>query len=118
MSLKQTRVSGGDIRRDSKYDFEDDGTRFEGYSYKGSVPITRAAGTGLDLCFIAVRLDYITSTNSPDFYTDLKYCDYFNYVDRDKYNRQVLLNICEYIYEKYIEKNPHPSKDNLPIIEE
>ena len=116
MAQQQTRVTGGDIVRDPQYEFSDDGTRFEGYSYKGSVPITRAAGTGSDECFISIRLDYIVSHNAPDFWKDLKYAEYFNGVDRSKYNRQVLNDICEYLYQKYIEKNPHPDTDNLPDV--
>lgn len=113
---KITRITGKDIVRAERYDFSDDGTRFEGYLYKNSVPITRAAGTGSEYCFISVRLDYITSIYSPDYSEDSKYADYFNYVDRDKYNRQTLVNICEYIYQKYIEKNPNPDKSDLPNI--
>lgn len=116
MGQQTTRVTGGNIVRDHQYDFSDDGTRFEGYSYKGSIPITRASGTGLDECFISIQLDSITSRNAPDYWEDSKYAEYFNGVDRNKYNRQVLNNICEYLYQKYIEKNPHPDKDNLPKI--
>lgn len=113
--LKHTRLAGGDIVRESYHDFEDDGTRFEGYEYKRSIPITRAAGTGSDNCYISIRLDYITSHNG-DFWKDHKYADYFNGVDRSKYNRQTLLAICEYLYQKYIEKNPNPDMSGLPEI--
>ena len=116
MAQQQTRVTGGDIVRDPQYDFSDDGIRFEGYSYKGSIPITRAAGTGFDECFITIRLDYIVSHSAPDYWKDFKYAGYFNCVDRSKYNRQVLNDICEYLYQKYIEKNPNPDTSNLPEI--
>lgn len=116
MAQQPTRITGGNIARDRQYDFSDDGTRFEGYSYKGSIPITRAAGAGFDECFISIRLDYITSFSAPDVWDDWNYSNYFNGVNRSKYNRQILNDICEYLYQKYIEKNPHPDTDNLPDI--
>ena len=107
---KQTRIVGPDIVRDYSLDFEDDGTRFEGYMYKGCIPITRAAGTGMDECFISIRCDYTSEIPNSEW----KICDYFNGVDRDKYDRKVLVAICEYLYQKYFEKNPNPDINNLP----
>jgi len=110
--LKQTRITGQDIIRDPSLDFSDDGNRFEGYMYKGCIPITRAAGTGLDECFIAIRYDYTREIASSEW----KLCNYFNGVDRDKYDRKVLVAICEYLYQKYFEKNPNPDTNDLPNI--
>ena len=87
---KQTRIVGPDIVRDHSLDFEDDGTRFEGYMYKGCIPITRAAGTGMDECFISIRCDYTSEIPNSEW----KICDYFNGVDRDKYDRKCLVAIC------------------------
>lgn len=108
---KITRITGTDIVRDESLDFSDDGTRFEGYLYKGTIPIHRAAGTGSDLCFIDIRWDYTHGVIPRE---EWKLCGYFNGVSRERYNRQVLVNICEYLYQKYYEKNPHPDKSGLP----
>ena len=107
---KQTRITGPDIERDRSLDFSDDGTRFEGYMYKRRIPITRAAGTGLDECFICIRRDYTNEIPREEW----NLCDYFNGVPRDKYNRETLVAICEYLYQKYFEKNPNPDKSELP----
>ena len=109
-----TRITGQDIVRDRSEDFEDDGTRFEGYKYKGSIIITRAAGTGLDECFIAIHCPVPYSMLDEK---DRELEEWFNGVPRDKYNRQILNAICEYFYQKFIEKNPNPIVDGLPEVE-
>lgn len=110
--LKQTRIVGPDIMRDTSLDFSDDGTRFEGYMYKGCIPIHRAAGTGSEECYISIRFDYTSEISNSEW----KLCDYFNGVDREKYDRKVLVAICEYLYQKYFEKNPNPDTSDLPNI--
>ena len=107
-----TKLTGKDIKRDSSLDFSDDGTRFEGYMYKGCIPITRAAGTGLDECFICIRWDYTSEIPNSEW----KLCDYFNGVPREKYNRNTLVAICEYLYQKYFEKNPRVDTSELPEV--
>ena len=108
---QHTRITGTDIAREPSLDFSDDGTRFEGYLYKGTIPIHRAAGTGSEYCFISVRYDYTHGVIPRSLW---KFCDYFNYVPREKYDRKVLVAMCEYLYQRYYEKNPHPYMDGLP----
>ena len=109
---KITRLVGTDIERDESLDFTDDGTRFEGYLYKKTIPIHRASGTGMDLCFIDIRWDYTSGIIPRE---EGRLCGYFNGVSREKYDRNVLVAICEYLYQKYYEKNPHPDTDGLPF---
>lgn len=107
-----TRLVGGDINRNTRYDYVDDGTRFEGYDYKGCIPITRAAGAGFDECFIVIRPDY--TSEIPWSMSMWRLCEYFNGVPRESYDRKVLIAIYEYLYQRYFEKNPHPDTDGLP----
>ena len=110
--LKQTRITGGDIVRDPTSDFKDDGTRFEAYLYKNCIPITRASGTGSDECFIAIDIYEISDDKNNK--EEWKLADYFDGVPREMYDRKILLAICEYFYQKYVEKNPNPDMSNLP----
>ena len=108
-----TRVTGPNIVRDTSEDFTDDGTKFVGYKYKGSIVITRASGTGSEYCFIAIHCPVPYSMLDAK---DRKLQDYFNYVPREKYDRQTLNEICEYFYQKIIEKNPNPIIDGVPEV--
>jgi len=105
-----TRLTGIDIKREPSLDFSDDGTRFEGYLYKGVIPISRASGTGMPDCFIDIRWDYTTEIPR----SEARMCGHFNGVPRDRYDRKILVAICEYLYQKYFEKNPNPDKSGLP----
>ena len=116
--LKQTRLTCEEIKRNPSGDFMDDGTRFESYLFKDKIEITRASGTGSPNCFIAIQTYKILPGGSErtaelkDF--EFKLANYFNYVPREMFDRTVLLNICHYFYEKYINHVETP-ECNLPI---
>lgn len=109
-----TIIVGGDIKREPRYDSTDNGFSFEGYVYKNCIPITKAVETSSNelYIYICIRSDYINEIPNSEF----RLCNYFNGVDRDLYNRRTLVAICEYLYQKYFEKNPNPDTSDIPAV--
>lgn len=90
------------ISKCERYDFEDDGTRFYGYEYKGKLPITKAVYE--NEAFIAIRLDYI-GFSYQQYKDDLDILNYYNKCEKDEFDAQFFNKLCEYIYQKYLENN-------------
>lgn len=102
MAHKKIYLDKSVISRDPSLDFSDDGTRFVGYKYKGKLPITRASGTE-DL-YLCIRLDYLSFSYN-EYKDDYDILDYYNGVDREEFSAPFFNELCEYIYQKYLENN-------------
>lgn len=93
------------ISRQSKLDFTDDGTRFNMYAYKNTIPFHIARWR--DEVFLSVRIDYIHTLIPELDYIDYdiyskwdvyKLCDQFNGVYKDEVDVNVLFDSLEKIY--------------------
>lgn len=113
MFNKKIELSDSSFMEAQRYSREKDGMKYTGYLYKNKIPLVLAQKK--NTIFLEIKLfeahkeigesiassDYQIQQISSNEYTTL---NYFNGCDSSKFDENLLVDICEYLYKKYIEK--------------
>ena len=107
MAHQKINLDRSTCKRWPERDFSDDGTRFAMYKYKNALPISRASGTE-DL-YLSIRLDYL-GIPYQEYCDDFNVLNFYNRVPRESFDARKFNDLCEYIYEKYLNGNQNIEK--------